>query len=385
MRTIDIPAGESVIVSVATGTVSAPPNGLAAVFGLEFRVGGFVSCYVGRSVNVTPSNAEHTFNAQSGGLPNTGEVLRDTAQNTTYYMRLTNSSGASSRVSVQTDLKEIKVYPRGPAVSTSTDNYFIIHGRESNYDDRRIQNLLTSLAVRVNDPNSRYFRVDWSAAAASNYPSLLLIPGLQGSRFIVPAGRALKKLVVDPLPAGGQGVPASRISVWGHSWGSYVSSEFAKASGSYFKALVALDPAELNLGGWIGNAYFQPRLRERATHSFALVARHGLYGGEGEADTADLSIRITARKPNGDILADNDPLHWAPVRCMVYALNNYHSDAVSEALVRGALWQPGPRERTIVDQDPDHPDATMDGYTDDSGNNYSGHGLLINGSVTISP
>jgi len=45
-----------------------------------------------------------------------------------------------------------------------------------------------------------------------------------------------------------RGVPPPKISVWGHSWGSYVSSELAKRSGGNVKALVGLDPAETLVG-----------------------------------------------------------------------------------------------------------------------------------------
>lgn len=364
-------SSESALASITVPKLSGLAAGeFGANFGLEFRVGVAASCYLGRKPSVSASDYETAFSGNRS-LPETGKVLDTTVEATTYYARLVNTTVLSLSGSLVADFKALKVIPQksGTGPSASVDNYFVCHGR---MDSAGSFSTLTDLLSKKVGGTARFFRVDWSGAAAANYPSSF---GLQGSRFIKPAGVALKNLVIDQ-----KGVGASRSTVWGHSWGSYVSSEFARANSASVKALVGLDPAEtISLAFLVGNVYSNPNLSEKASASFALVTTPGLYGGDSEADTANLSVRISltdvATKKQ---ITDDGVLHGMPIRCMEYSLAK--ADNVSKALVASALNTTG----KILSRN-SAPDATLTGWANKNAATYDHHGALVNGAVTTNP
>jgi len=103
----------------------------------------------------------------------------------------------------------------------------------------------------------------------------------------------------------------------------------AKRSGGNVKALVGLDPAETLVGPdpddtklskFIGNQYLSPDLKTNASASFALVEENGLYGGESEAETANLTVVMTALDSvSGDFVGGNGNSSSDAVKCMEYS------------------------------------------------------------------
>jgi len=143
-------------------------------------------------------------------------VLEETNENQTYYIKLVSDDAINTLSGyLLADMKPIKIIPwvSGETVSPAVDKLFRL-----SWTARQCGVIFQSHCPdcwKLNASTARCFRIDWSAAANSNYPNDGLIAGLQGSRFIKPAGLALKKLIVDE-----RGVPPPKISVWGHSWGS---------------------------------------------------------------------------------------------------------------------------------------------------------------------
>lgn len=165
----------------------------------------------------------------------------------------------------------------------------VVHGRASSIEDDSLQALAKQAAK--NNPNLQVLTLDWtSLAKPSRWKPLEFKPIAQN---ISPVARAAKdelsKIGIDP----------KKLTLVGHSFGSYVSSEIASEFGKV-KNLVALDPAA---GSFVwkdidhekpGNQKPKP-FREVASNSLALVVRDEGFGDSGDnkrAATAHRSLLV---------------------------------------------------------------------------------------------
>ncbi|OKH32577.1 hypothetical protein NIES2119_25930 [[Phormidium ambiguum] IAM M-71] len=211
-------------------------------------------------------------------------------------------------------------------IEPGKDTIVVIHGRGDSSAGTNIKNLLTTAASKY---GSQYqiLALDWQELATDNGQ-----PPFTAARAITPvaewAVNTLKKL----------GIAADKISLFGHSLGSYVSSEIGRLFGKV-ENLVAIDPAfpghsyDIDGNTWdVDNTGDERRITEfkyTANHSLAFVVRDGgIDGIAGDGHTAD--------KADNSLVISYDNWPW-PNLSDAISPHNRAVDVVADALSKGYL------------------------------------------------
>jgi pimeloyl-ACP methyl ester carboxylesterase len=121
--------------------------------------------------------------------------------------------------------------------------------------------------------------IDWSAGAADNFP----VAGLNGSKWIPPVAHWVQSQLRH------WGVAGSTISLFGHSWGAYVSYEVARELGGV-QSIVALDPAKDTVV--LGSGYPEGAVRFGDVSNLSYAFHSSFFGNEHVAQTADYSFSV---------------------------------------------------------------------------------------------
>lgn len=239
--------------------------------------------------------------------------------------------------------------PAGSITPNLANTWVLSHGKNSN--PSRFSNLADALTdPSLNTRVGQVLRLDWSSLArggVASFDEAMFTPGV-GYR----TQEVLK----------GWGISKDRVSLVGHSWGSYVAYQFAKqtaaseSSKPRVKRLIALDPATEGTGGyWDSKTSFA----SHAERSWAFVAE-GAYGSKDYAITAAEAF-----------LFKHDSWSWlrahsAPIELFTHFIRCNHSstpydhdeDEISpwfsiEALDAqpSALWKKDPKWNYILDDE----------------------------------
>jgi uncharacterized delta-60 repeat protein len=240
--------------------------------------------------------------------------------------------------------------PAGGITPNLANTWVLSHGKNSN--PSRFNNLADALTdPSLNTKVGQVLRLDWSSLARggdASFDEAMFTPGV-GYR----TQEVLK----------GWGISKDRVSLVGHSWGSYVAYQFAKhTSSSEFskprvKRLIALDPATTGTGGyWDSKTSFA----SHAERSWAFVAE-GAYGSKGYAITAAESFLFKHDSWGWELAP-----HSAPIELFTHFIRCNHSstpydhneDEISpwfsiEALDAqpSALWKKDPQWNYTLDDD----------------------------------
>jgi pimeloyl-ACP methyl ester carboxylesterase len=280
----------------------------------------------------------------------------------TWYLTIVNidPSLKAQSYKVSGEVMNVKIIQNSSSrkLGSVSTHHIVSHGRQDNQGS--FQNLANLISKK--DSSAGVFRIDWSDGAVANYPANT---GLQGSRFIKPAGKAIASLLSKAS------VSRLNVRVWGHSWGSYVMQETSVSLGGA-KSIVALDPAETTyLSGAVGNEYSGVNFSGSASNSLAIVSDRGWYGGESEANTATVSVCLDVRDKKGAARSgatfiwsagsEDVSLHSMPVRCIEYSLGNYSTDAISKQLVASAFIETGALLNRVKGRDYDLVSSTDGG------------------------
>jgi PA14 domain/Bacterial pre-peptidase C-terminal domain len=210
----------------------------------------------------------------------------------------------------------------------------VIHGRGDSSEGSNIKNLLNSANQRYGKTH-QILALNWKELATD---SAWLTPPVDAAKSITPVAKWAAKTLYD------WGVKAEKLSLFGHSLGSYVSSEIGRifSEGFYDKKeekqisgtvqnLVAIDPAFPGLNYDIdGNTPGVQRIQEFksvASHSLAFVVKDdGLGSVAGDAHTAS--------RANNSLVINYDG--WAnPLNST--APHNAAVDVVADALSKGYI------------------------------------------------
>jgi pimeloyl-ACP methyl ester carboxylesterase len=210
--------------------------------------------------------------------------------------------------SAAVSLVTAKVDGQGRSINSGARTWIVIHGRESNHQERQLPSVASELARAF--PADNVLMLNWAESAANNPQSLA------GASWIPIVARWVESVLETRL-----NIAADKLHLVGHSWGSYVAYETARlANNGKVKSLVALDPAwdPPILGSWYDSSNLN--FHSVSSHSWAFVA-DGTYGSPRLAKTALESVRISHQWSQLTELGRSEA-HWAPVEFFDYILKN---------------------------------------------------------------
>jgi len=251
----------------------------------------------------------------------------------TYYLKVYNYSDTPVNCAVDFAWHSVSLAStNGAALVSGRETWIASHGRDDNPTNsgshvafQTLVNLVAGARTQDGAGATTAATLDWSSGAGDNYP---VATGLQGSQWITPAAKRVAKHLKD------RGFNRLHLNLIGHSWGTLIVNDLANyyESGSPVARLVALDPAE-NIGfafGPDGDRYNEWGLNfsSRAHKSVSLFTPGGLYGDEGKARTAHISIGLSVGAWMPGVL------HAAPVDALYYAVANRRT-----SLSSGVIWR----------------------------------------------
>ncbi|MEW6492094.1 MAG: S8 family serine peptidase [Cyanobacteriota bacterium] len=189
-------------------------------------------------------------------------------------------------------------------IESGKDTIVVVHGRGDNSQGSNIQALLKAATQRY--PNHQVLALDWRKPAEDDGQ-----PPLTAARSIAPVANWAKNVLAKI------GLTSERISLFGHSLGSYVSGEIGKLFGKV-ENLVAIDPAfpgilydiDENQPLHQGITDFQ----NTAKNSLAFVVKDApthLGGLAGDAHSANRAHNSLVIKYEGDFVSKKG---WHPIR-----------------------------------------------------------------------
>lgn len=295
-------------------------KGLGAFYGLEMKTFS----------NLTPGD---TIQYKLGGAPPTPDCPTTDWKPTTFdqvidiplekgicYFKITLASGTFGVSGV--DPGPLKVSARfksarlcdasgGPvaALNSGSDLWVLSHGKIDS--EKSFRSMNKAVAERVGD--SKVVTLDWASGATGSFLDL------SNGRYFVNLGKNLGRLLKKSLP------PA-QVSWVGHSWGTYVGCETARALGRVNR-FTALDPAATASGGYdVGRINFG-RFSNIATGVKGGSSLNGFFGSAALANTCDFSIRLYSENAPISSLESWGFYHSLPrawfIRTMVNTSNPY--------------------------------------------------------------
>jgi surface antigen/pimeloyl-ACP methyl ester carboxylesterase len=203
-------------------------------------------------------------------------------------------------------------------IESEKNTIIVTHGRKDSPEGSNIRNLLTTVAKKYGD-TYQVLALDWQELARDESH-----PPNKAAAAIRPvanwAVNTLKNL----------GITNERISLFGHSLGSYVSSEIGRIFGKV-ENLVAIDPAfpgtSYDIDGTTGGNQTITEFKSTANHSLAFVVKEdgpGSIAGDGH----------TANKADKSLVISYDG--WADPRDLT-SPHNTAVDVVADAVSKGYL------------------------------------------------
>jgi pimeloyl-ACP methyl ester carboxylesterase len=222
------------------------------------------------------------------------------------------------RYGIVRDSKGKEVLARtNSGIESSKDTIVVVHGRGDSSEGSNIKALLEAATRKY--PNHQVLGLDWNKPAKDDGQ-----PPLTAARSIAPVADWAKNVLAKI------GLTSERISLFGHSLGSYVSAEIGKLFGKV-ENLVAIDPA------WPGFTYdidekpgFQgiTQFQYTAKNSLAFVVKEDGYGsiaGSGHAANKAHNSLVISYEGLANPLNANSPHNTAV---------NVVADAVSKGYLR---------------------------------------------------
>ncbi len=224
----------------------------------------------------------------------------------------------------------------GSAIQDGAASWIVIHGRS----DSPYGSSIFKLATAVNGAEStvpQVLLIDWETGAGDNEPEGI---GLQGRHWI----KGVAKFLSSRLA--GHQITGNKLSLAGHSWGSYVARQTAFDLQGQVQRLVALDPAfgPGSLGIGQTNESSRPDyFASVAVRSWAIWGTNwrGIpYGNEDATLTAHDSFAFITPIDFGSL--DN---HRAPVETWANMIQNVRDNVATDSerkfypdKVTGGTW-----------------------------------------------
>lgn len=186
-------------------------------------------------------------------------------------------------------------------VRPSLQTWVVIHGREPDPNRVLASADFYSLAAAIDQykPGDQVLVLDWTQGASDNHAPISGIGiGFDGAAWI-PAVASWASTILKSL-----GVRSSQLYLVGHSWGSFVAYEMARAFPDHKAVIVALDPARE------ATEYDDEAVNFDAVTKLAWAFYGGrLYGSPERSSTANRAFQLMY----GNSFVGPGDGHWAPV------------------------------------------------------------------------
>lgn len=269
----------------------------------------------------TPS-AKTNYNLQLKSVPLAGQIQNN---------RPNNNAVDLYRYGIVTDRNGKEVLTRTDiGIESSKDTIVVVHGRGDSSEGSNIKALLEAATRKY--PNHQVLALDWNKAAQDKGQ-----PPLTAARSIAPVANWAKNVLAAI------GLTSERISLFGHSLGSYVSAEIGKLFGKV-ENLVAIDPA------WPGFTYdidekpgFQgiTEFQHTAKNSLAFVVKEDGFGsiaGSGHAANKAHNSLVISYEGWANPLNANDP-HNIAVNVVADAVSKGYFRLDNSLALPSGLWK----------------------------------------------
>jgi pimeloyl-ACP methyl ester carboxylesterase len=255
-----------------------------------------------RNGNGVVDSGEIIQSSENSG--NITEYLSQILEGGTYYLRARQSSGNSfynlnfsgvqltTKFLVNDQNRALNIWRydnTGRAslgIDANKETIIVIHGWKNSDQTDNIARLAKTASNK--NPHAQVLAVDWGSIAQGGL-DWGAVP-YETAKWIAPVARWVKDELVN------LGINADEISLFGHSLGSYVSSEIAGLFGKV-ENIVALDPAtpggidgnysgSYDIDGQTNGDQRARNFRDVANNSFAYVVSDGDAGDLGDNDKA---------------------------------------------------------------------------------------------------
>jgi pimeloyl-ACP methyl ester carboxylesterase len=200
-------------------------------------------------------------------------------QGTIYFkIKLTASSSTPQPLTVSARFKSARLCTATGAPVTGIDPYsdlwLLSHGKIDGENSFRTMNE----AVKKAAGTARVFTLDWASGADGE------LTDLTNGRYFINLGKNLAQLLKD------RGRTSTNVEWVGHSWGTYIGYETARAFGQVNR-MIALDPAITAQGG-----YDDTRIKFAAVSMVSTGVRGGdasaFAGSDPKCQTCDFRVRL---------------------------------------------------------------------------------------------